>query len=121
MNKINEIMLSLEKHKTWIKKYKYPDDLYQESIISLLKQGNEKIINLYNKKELDAYFSTVVRMTDYQTRSQHNTNFKDDRNLVYTSKIKERVYTITPDLDLQEEVKKVSNLSKRPITKVNKW
>ena len=102
-------MLHLEHHKKWIKAFKYHEDLYQESIISLLKQGNEKVIRLYNDGEIDRYFSKIVRVTNYQVRSKHNTNFKDDRRLIYKGEIQERVYSITPDIDIQEECAKVTD------------
>jgi hypothetical protein len=109
MNKINKIMLHLESHKRWIKKFKYADDLYQESIYSLLKQGEEKVIRLYEDGEIDAYFAKTVKNAFYLSGSKHNYNFKDDRNIVYTNKTEERICTITPDINIKEELAKVTS------------
>ena len=107
---MEEIMQSLEKHKKWIASYKYPEDLYQESIYSLLNQGQEKIIKLHKDMELDRYFSKVVIMNHKQCRSKHNANFKDDRALYYTGLDQDQYYgQVTETIDLDKDLDMITN------------
>ena len=107
---MEKIMQGLEKHKKWIASYKHAEDLYQESIYSLLKQGEEKIFRLHKDGELDRYFSKVVIMNDRQSRSKHNANFKDDRALCYTGLDQDQYYgQVTTTIDLDKDLDMITS------------